>query len=152
WGSIGGERFWYALHGVDPPEIESERHSISHSHVLGPALRNVEASYLVARRLLSRASSRLRRAEHKAGGLSVWLGLKNHVTREASVRLTATADTFRLLETLEGLWRDMVRPRERLEVIQVGVVLSALRPLANMTPDLFGWTPETIENARHLRL
>ncbi len=68
WGSIAGERFWYALHGTDPPEIETERHSISHSHVLAPALRNVDAAYLVARRLLARAASRLRRAEHKAGG------------------------------------------------------------------------------------
>lgn len=152
WGSIAGERFWYALHGTDPPEIETERHSISHSHVLGPALRNVDAAYLVARRLLSRASSRLRRAEHKAGGLSVWIGMKNKASRDAATRLPATADTFQLLQTLDSLWRDMMRPREQLEVMQVGVVLYALTPVAAIAPDLFGWTPDQTENARHLRL
>ena len=152
WGSISGERFWYALHGIDPPDIVTERHSISHSHVLGPALRNVDASYLVARRLLSRASSRLRRAEHKAGGFSVWIGMKDKVHRDAAARFPATADTFRLLQTLDNLWRDMVRPREQLEVMQVGVVLYALTPVAATAPDLFGWTLEESENARHLRL
>lgn len=50
WGSIGGERFWYGLHGIDPPEIETEQRSIGHSHVLGPKLRNAPAARSVARR------------------------------------------------------------------------------------------------------
>jgi DNA polymerase IV len=152
WGSIAGERFWYALHGTDPPEIETERRSISHSHVLGPSLRNVDAAYLVARRLLARAASRLRRAEHMAGGLSLWLGMKDKIYRDAAARLPTTADTFRLLDTLDGLWREAVRPKERLEVMQVGVTLYALTPVAAIAPDLFGWTPEQTEDARRLRL
>ena len=103
WGSIAGERFWYALHGHDPPEIQTERHSISHSHVLGPALRNLDAAYLVVRRLLARAASRLRRAEYKAGGVSFWLGMRDNVHREAAMRLPATADTFCLLEACDAL-------------------------------------------------
>ena len=152
WGSIAGERFWYALHGTDPPEIATERHSISHSHVLGPALRNVEASYLVARRLLARAVSRLRRAEHKAGGLSLWLGMRDKQYREAAMRLPATADTFRLLDALDALWRDTVRPQEQFYVLQVGVVLHGLTPLSAIVPDLFAWTSDENENAKHSNL
>jgi DNA polymerase-4 len=152
WGSIGGERFWYALHGIDPPDIETHRQSIGHSHVLGPALRNRAAAYRVARRLLARASSRLRRAEHKAGKLALWLRVEGEGTRESVARLPHTADTFSLLSTLDRLWNDIVRPVEVLPVKHVGITLLDLIPVADIAPDLFGWTPDVDERPERLRL
>ena len=37
WGSIEGDRFWYALRGIALPEVPSQKRSIGHSHVLPPA-------------------------------------------------------------------------------------------------------------------
>ncbi len=152
WGSIGGERFWYGLHGIDPPEIETKQHSIGHSHVLGPRLRNASAARLVARRLLTRAASRLRRADCKAGGLSLAIRTEDRRWRDNAVRFTLTADTFALLETLDGLWNNLVREGEVLPVKQVGVTLLALKPCAALAPDLFGWSAGQEESPARLKL
>ena len=152
WGSIGGERFWYALHGIDPPEIATHRQTIGHSHVLGPALRNRYAGYRVARRLLARAAARLRRAEHKAGRLVLWLRLSGEGTRECAERFSHTADTFSLLCALDRLWNAIVTPSERLPVKHVGIHLLDLIPTAEIAPDLFGWTPDLGERPERLRL
>jgi DNA polymerase-4 len=152
WGSIEGERFWYALHGTDPPAIATKRQSIGHSHVLAPALRNPTVAYRVARSLLMRAASRLRRVHYVAGGLSVFIRVADRPGRDAAQRLCATADTFRFLETLDLLWRDIVPPGDRLKILHVGVTLYALSPADTVQPDLFGWAPGQNENPRHLRL
>ncbi len=78
--------------------------------------------------------------------------MENKGGRDAATRFFSTADTFRLLAALDDLWRDAVRPRERLHVMQVGVTLYALTPMAAIAPDLFGWSPDQTENARRLRL
>ncbi len=152
WGSIGGERFWYALHGVDPPEIATHRQSIGHSHVLGPALRNRYAAYRVARRLLARAASRLRRAEHKAGRLVLWLHADGEGYRENAERFSHTADTFALLFALDRLWNSIVGSEEVLPVKHIGINLFDLIPTAGIAPDLFGWTPDIDERPERLRL
>jgi DNA polymerase IV len=152
WNSIGGERFYYALHGIDPPGIETHRQSIGHSHVLGPALRNRASAYLVARKLVARAASRLRRAEHKAGRLTLWLRIDGQPSREAAVQLSHTADTFSLLAALDRVWNGMVGSRERLAIVQVGITLLALIPMAEIAPDLFGWTPDAEERPERLAL
>ncbi|HEY0283737.1 MAG TPA: hypothetical protein VGC27_14075, partial [Rhizomicrobium sp.] len=152
WGSIGGERFWYALHGIDPPDIETHRQSIGHSHVLGPALRNRIAAYRVARRLLARAASRLRRTEHKAGKLTLWLRVEGEGTRETAAHFSHTADTFSLLTALDRLWNGIVRQDEVLPVKHVGITLLDLISTTGIAPDLFGWAPDIDERPERLRL
>ena len=120
--------------------------------MLGPALRNRVAAYRVARRLLARASSRLRRAEHKAGKLALWLRVEGEGDRESVARLPHTADTFSLLSVLDHLWNDIVRPGEVLPVKHVGITLLDLIPVADIAPDLFGWTPDVEERPERLRL
>ncbi len=152
WGGIGGERFWYGLHGIDPPDIETTRRSIGHSHVLGPKLRNAPAARLVARRLLTRAASRLRRADCKAAGLSLAIRSVDRRWRDKAARFVLTADTFHLLNVLGELWAGLVRDGERLAVLQVGVTLFGLKPGAGLTPDLFGWAPGHEEDVQRLNL
>lgn len=152
WGSVNGERFWYALHGIDPPDIETETQSISHSHVLGPELRNVPAAHLVVRKLATRAASRLRRAGFKTGRVSVWLKTDGGEKRETVVDLGHTADSFAILTALEEGWTHLVAPGENLAVRQTGLVLWDLIATETIAEDLFGWRPDAGESRRHLRL
>ena len=151
WGGIMGEHFWYALHGTDPPEAESERSTISHSHVLPAALRPVEAARAVARRLTAKCGSRLRRMGYKCGGLhlSVSGAARGHGRAEA--RFALTADSFRLLEAADDLWRTCVAQLDEGRVKKVSVTCLHLTE-GDLSPDLFGWTPEVSEDPRHMRL
>jgi len=153
WGSIQGERFWYALHGIDPPDLAaSPTQSISHSHILGPDLRNVEAGYRVARKLTARAASRMRRAGFKAGRLVLWLKTETGEKRETVASFSHTADTFALLAALDEVWSDLAPPGTALPVRHVGMVLVDLIAAAAMAPDLFGWRPDEGEKPERLRL
>ena len=142
WGSISGERFWYGLHGIDPPDIAAgPRQSISHSHVLGHRLRNLSDAHLVGRRLLTRAASRLRRSGMKTGGLSLYLRMADAPSRDGALRFDPTADTFRLLRIYEDVWRALVRSEEDCRPRLVGVTLFELMPQDGIAPpDLFGWS------------
>jgi DNA polymerase-4 len=152
WGSIMGERFWYGLHGIDPPDLESRpSQSIGHSHVLGHRLRNIADAHLVGRRLLTRAASRLRRGGMKAGGLSLYLRMTDAPSRDGAMRFDLTADTFHLLRVYDDLWRASVRAGDRPRL--VGVTLFGLVALDKIAaPDLFGWSAAGAENPKRLQL
>jgi DNA polymerase-4 len=115
-------------------------------------LRNRLAAYRVARKLLARAASRLRRAEHKTGRLMLWLRIEGQPSRDAVAQFSHTADTFALLKALDQAWRQIVASGERLTVKQVGITLLDLIPMADIAPDLFGWTPDAGERPERLRL
>ncbi len=153
WGGIMGENFWYALHGTDPPDadVETERASISHSHVLPKELRPIEAARAVARRLTAKCGSRLRRMGYKCGGLH--LSLRGTVTggAQAEARFALTADSFRMLASIDVLWEACVAKLKEGRVKKVSVTCLSLTG-ADVSPDLFGWTPEASEDARHMRL
>jgi len=150
WGGIMGEHFWYALRGVDPPETETARASISHSHVLPRELRPLEAARSVARRLTAKCGSRLRRMGYKCTGLHLSLrGTNGRAGAEA--RFTVTADSFRMLAALDELWDGCAARIPERRVKKVGVTCLNLIP-AEAAPDLFGWTPEGHEDPRHMRL
>lgn len=152
WGSIQGERFWYAIHGIDPPEISTQTQSISHSHILGPELRNVQTAYRVARKLTARAATRMRRAGFKAGKLVVWFKTETGIKREKAVAFSHTGDSFALLLSLTDAWKHLVQPNERLPIRHVGMVLHDLVETSALGPDLFGWRPDADDNPRRLAL
>ncbi|MBX3455423.1 hypothetical protein [Ferrovibrio sp.] len=143
WGGIGGEQFWRELRGEQVQRAEHGRHTISHSHVLPPELRPVDAAEAVARRLAAKTVARVRRIGHKArqlhlsvrfddGGREKWTG---------DFRLTETQDSFVVLQAVQTLWarmrKEAVGPlRRRLR--KVGVVLGDLVPEQATTADLFG--------------
>jgi DNA polymerase IV len=151
WGGIVGENLWYALHGIDPPEIETIRSSISHSHVLGGPLRPLALARPVARRLMAKCGSRLRRMGYKCR--HVYLSIRGDPVGRAAadMRLAATSDSFKMLQALDLMWDDCVLRLGARKVKKISVVCSELI-LAEQAPDLFGWTPEKDENPRHMRL
>lgn len=150
WGGIMGENFWYAIHGTDPPDIETKRASITHGHVLAKELRPVEHARGVARRLTAKCGSRLRRLGFKCGGLHIYVrGIAGRA--EAATRFAVTSDSFRMLEAADALWDKCLRQLGEARVKQV-VVTCLHMVAADAPPDLFGWTPGAEEDSRHMRL
>jgi DNA polymerase-4 len=152
WGGIGGEHFWYGLHGVDPPEQETRRGSIGHSQVLAPDLRLAQPGFAVARRLLMRAASRLRRLGYRAAGLGLSIHLERGGEIERTCRMSPTSDSFRLLRAFGTLAAPAVRELGTRRIRKIGITLTELFPCGEEQPDLFGWTPAKDENPRALRL
>ncbi|MGQ0675408.1 MAG: DinB/UmuC family translesion DNA polymerase [Rhodospirillales bacterium] len=138
WGSVAGERFWYALRGVDVPEREARRRSIGHGRVLAPALRTAEAARLVARRLAQKAASRLRRLGHRAGAIDLGVRFEGRGGWSETFRLRRTQDSFVILDGFDRLWAMMLSVRgAECRPVTVSVVLHGLTNDALAMPDLF---------------
>jgi DNA polymerase-4 len=133
WGSSWGPRMWQLLRGEDLPEIETQRRSIGHSHVMAPALRDPAAAVFVARRLLLKAVSRLRRMDFCAGGLDFSARLEDGTKVKAAARCRPAQDSMVFLRMLDGIWRDTVDGRR---IKKLGVTLHQLLPVADVQPDL----------------
>jgi DNA polymerase IV len=77
WGSVWGEKMWYLLRGMELPDEITARRSVGHSHVMAPELRDPIKARDVARRLMLKAASRLRRMEYYASAMSFSARLEN---------------------------------------------------------------------------
>ncbi len=131
WGSVWGERMFWLLQGTDLPELATETRSIGHSHVLGPEKRSPDRARLVARRLLAKAATRLRRADRRTGLLVLAVraessGGAKGAKWAASVRLPQVMDTVTLLAALDGLWARMLMEFAARRFLQVAVTLGEL--------------------------
>ncbi len=131
WGSVWGTRLHWLLQGAELPEMATQSRSIGHSHVLGPEKRSPDRARLVARRLLGKAATRLRRAERRTGQLTLLVkaegerGAKGAKWAHAT-RLPQVMDTVTLLAALDGLWDRMLAAFPPRRFIQVGVLLGEL--------------------------
>ncbi|MCI0700623.1 MAG: DNA polymerase [Planctomycetia bacterium] len=140
WGSkLCGERWYRLLHGEDVPDTPTRRQTISHSHILPPALRTDEGAYGVLMRLVHKAAARLRKIKYWAGAVSVgasFLGDEpgKSVWWEESVRVPRCQDTQSFVSAATKLWEFRVRNRTPFKV---GTVLSDLIPARSATPSLF---------------
>jgi DNA polymerase IV len=160
WGGRDGDRLWYALHGVDLPDKATQERTIGHSHVLAPKNRGRESARLVARRLVLKAASRLRAKEMTAALLVLHVRFEPDATGargkwNASVKLTATQDSFRILAALDALWPQLVavagaRPGG-FRLRMVGVTLTNLSPVGGEQGSLFERLDPNHELARSLR-
>ena len=110
WGSVTGERFWYWLHGYDFEEPETKRNvMIGHSRVLDPDLRSPERARLMARRLLTKATYRLRRKGYHATTLSLSARTSDGRKFRREIRLKTPAnDPFTFLAHLDELWDEIM--------------------------------------------
>jgi DNA polymerase IV len=141
WGSIEGERMHARLRGEEIAPTDSERASVSHSHVLPPELRYESSAYSVLHRLLQKAATRLRSHALVAGNVHVRVSFRQQGENwdwRADQTVDPTADTRILLHALDVLWRQ--RPpafRGRAEPFAVGVALTKLDSAAHRSRDLF---------------
>ena len=148
WGSVWGERMYWLLRGAELPEVPTQSRSIGHSHVLAPERRPPDRARLVARRLVAKAATRLRRAGKRTGLIELFVrgesvagatfGARTKGPKwSGHMRLPAVMDTLSLLAAFETLWTRMGAEFAASRFLQVGVTLGELSAADTLQPGLF---------------
>lgn len=149
WGGIWGERMWYYLRGVELPDVETTRSSVGHSHVLAPALRPPDQARYVARRLMLKATSRLRRLGYLARACSLSIRIEEGERYFIEARCEPASDSLSFLHLLEEMWRvtlaqaqrEWANPCRALRIKKVSVTLYHLDAVDSLGQgDLFRFT------------
>ncbi len=137
WGNVGGERFWYQLHGHDIEESKTQKRVVGHSRVLEPALRAPDQAYTIIRQLTIKAASRLRRYELYAGQLELKVRDVDGGKWAQSARLEPSQANGDFLAKLKDLWHQMLTQTNGVYLKQVAVTLHDLQAGEHITLDLF---------------
>jgi DNA polymerase-4 len=137
WGNVWGERLHWLLRGADLPERPTQRRTIGHSHVLGPDRRAPDRARLVARRLLMKAATRLRRMECRTSLMVLTVKGEDKTKWSHGSRLVAAQDSFTLLSVLERLWTRMLGEMPEHRYRQVSVTFLELSPASEAQLALF---------------
>lgn len=123
WGSIWGLRVAGELRGEDIPYERSPlQASLSHEHVLAPALRSPDQAFQILSKLLLKAAARLREDRRKCRRLSVYAKCLDDSRFEKTLSFSETSDSYFLLRQLKTMWTLENRKRP----FKVCVVLSDL--------------------------
>jgi len=146
WGSVEGDRMWYALRGIELPPVETRKSTIGHSHVLPPKLRTFHGGHATLHRMLQKACRRLRADGYFAGCLIVQVKFGFELRWAADTHCFPTQDSVALGHLLDDLWAD--RPDDVPNPTKVGITLTKLVPETSHTRSLF---PED-NNLRRMRL
>lgn len=136
WGSVTGERMWYALHGYAIAAQPTQRGQFGHGRVLAPEQRRFPAAQECSRLLICKAARRMRREGFRASRLTLWISLKDG-SWGGSHDLPAVRDDPAILAALGSLWaraRREVDTRQRVYV--VGAFLGDLSAAATRQGDL----------------
>ncbi len=137
WGGVGGERFWYKLHGFEVPDLHSQKRVIGHSRVLDPAHRGLENAFLIASQLTMKAAGRLRRAGLYARRFSLHCKTVENKRWETQQTFSPAQDNFTFLGVLKTMWRDMSRALGPVRLKKVSITLTDLLVTHDVTLDLF---------------
>ncbi|MBS1724609.1 MAG: DNA polymerase [Armatimonadetes bacterium] len=138
-GGYHGERWWSMLRGYDVNYDIEEGKTLSHSHVLPPALRNDKGCRDVLLRLAHKAAARLR----SKGLWATHMGIRVSGRQEwhAHCSLPPTQDSMTVTERVLEMWER----RDYRDPLSVGVVFSGLLQPEEVTPSLFD---DTVGRAR----
>lgn len=128
WGSVQGERFWYALRGLELPEEATTRRMVGHSHVLAPENRPAAQAAIVARRLLLKAASRLRQMKQYATRLELSARIDKGPRLSLGTRIQPACDSFTLLKSLARLWEKLMEETGDVRFKKVSLTLYGLVP------------------------
>lgn len=127
WGGVGGDRFWHGLHGgATEDDVPPVHRTIGHSHVLAPELRTPPAAGIVARRLLLKAASRLRRMKYRARHLHLSVRTEDGPRCEAQAKFDEGSDSIVLARVLAELWQRVMKQARWQRVKKVSVTLFGL--------------------------
>lgn len=133
WNNVNGERFIMALRGHDIPDPETKRSSLGHGQILTSGNRNLEGARLVARRLLIKAATRLRRDGYFTNHLYISGKCDLRGKRGVANAIPATQDTFELLHHFSRLWPQL----QLKQPGSVSIMLGGLTDETQHTADLF---------------
>ncbi len=132
---IIGYRWWLRLHGYESGgESPAERKSVSHSHVLPPDKRDLEAAYTTLHHLLAKVGRRLRRAGCMAQSINLYLRFVGGGSEGAHLRVTPTSDTLKLADHCRKLW-STINPNR--PVLQIGIWTTDLVAAVGVPMPLF---------------
>lgn len=127
WGGVCGDRFWYALHGgPSEDELPVENKSVGHSHVLAPEMRIPPQAAIVARRLLLKAASRLRRLGYRASHMHLSIRVEDGPRYEAQARFDPVSDSISLIHTQSRLWQSVMKQARWQRVKKISITLHGL--------------------------
>lgn len=154
WGSVAGERFWYAMQGHEVITQKSKRGMIGHGRVLPAKWRGLSEPYGCARMLLTKAARRLRRENFYANTLYVSLKIRARPGEEPrrwadATELHSANDDRTCLKALDRIWQPLAAKLERLPFVNVAHVMisfSGLVPIRARQLDL--WATEDPERQR----
>ncbi|MFN3827906.1 MAG: Y-family DNA polymerase [Micavibrio sp.] len=137
WGSVSGERFWYNLHGHDIPDIETHTSTIGHSRILDPELRIPEKARQVARRLVIKAATRLRRKDFFATRFYFSARIDDGRRWNGEIHCEPLQDNFSFLEMLDDMWNHMLQDERPFRIKKISLTLHGLKESGTLTRDLF---------------
>lgn len=137
WGSVGGERFWYMLRGLEVSDPETKRRTIGHSHVMAPEWRPTPQAKIVGHRLLLKAASRLRRLGYYAQDMDLSLRVERGPRLKASCRFYRACDNIVLTHQFMDMWHALAREYKPHRILKVSVVLHNLTAADKIQPELF---------------
>ena len=127
WGGVGGDRFWHGLHGgATEEDVPPAHRTIGHSHVLAPEQRPPPAAGIVARRLMLKAASRLRRMKYRARQMHLSVRLEDGPRYEAQAKFEEGSDSIVLARVLAELWQEVMQQARWQRVKKVSVTLFGL--------------------------
>jgi len=135
WGSVEGDRMWYALRGIDLPQAETKRSTIGHSHVLPPSLRSESGAHSTLHRMLQKACRRLRAEEYFTGQINLQVKFGFEQRWHAEAHCFPTQDSISLARILNELWSR--HPYHGEDPTKVAVTLSKLVHANAHTPSIF---------------
>jgi len=142
WGGIEGERFWQALHGIEPVRPEITPRQIGHSKILHPNLRHEDGARAMLDRLVYKAALRLRREGYECGEMHVSVKRSREYAGQSwavMARFPSTQEVRPLLEVWRALWQE--RPRPLSHPFAVAVDLCRLLPHSDPRLPLFSPDP-----------
>lgn len=137
WGSVGGEKFWYNVHGYDVPDTETSRSMIGHSRILDPEHRKPEHARQVARRLTTKAATRLRREGFFARKFSLYVRVVDGPKWGVEINLPPSQDSFAFLNTLDDFWAHMLADLKPHRLKKLSITMTGLVRHDEITDDLF---------------
>ena len=137
WGSVTGERLWYALHGHAIQTPPQERCMYGHGRVLPPGFRTLQNAEEASRLLIVKAARRLRREGWYAGRIGLWLELIQNGTWHRGASLPFVRDDQAILSVLAELWKKAHSSLpNRISVMRVSVTLLDITPASERQLDI----------------
>lgn len=137
WGGVGGERFWYNLHGHHIPDQETNTSMIGHSRILDPELRHPEKARQVARRLTVKAATRLRRKEYFATRFYLSARIDDTQRWSGEMQLHPVQDSFTFLQHMEDMWALMLQETRPHRIKKLAVTMHGLKKSSEISLDMF---------------
>lgn len=137
WGNLWGEKMWYFLRGVEIADEATNRSTVGHSHVLAPELREPLKARDIARRLLLKAASRLRRLGYYAAELSLSIRLEKGGRLSCSAKCYRAQDSITFLHLLDQMWGQLIHESKGARIKKISLSLHDLVAAQTLSAELF---------------